>query len=201
MAIFAAQGRGVLRPGGDDVAHRQSHHCRKPARVLDADAPEPRLLRQRHSSEFLARLSTGANSATQVFNLLVTAIGRDFLSLIALVAVMADAGSGDVAVCVRDRAARSVRASQADRGASALAESQFTAARIWRRCRKRSRASASSRPSRSKRNARASKKHRRGREPGQQDGARANRSSPLMESLGGIAIAPASCMAAIAPSK
>ncbi len=54
-----------------------------------------RLMRQslgffatRHSSEFLARLSTGANSATQVLNLLVTAIGRDFLSLVGLVAVM-----------------------------------------------------------------------------------------------------------------
>lgn len=54
-----------------------------------------RLMRQslgffaaRHSSEFLARLSTGANSATQVLNLLVTAIGRDFLSLVGLIAVM-----------------------------------------------------------------------------------------------------------------
>lgn len=43
---------------------------------------------QRHSSEFLARLSTGANSATQVLNLLVTAVGRDLLSLIGLAAVM-----------------------------------------------------------------------------------------------------------------
>jgi ATP-binding cassette subfamily B protein len=33
---------------------------------------------ERHSSEFLARLATGANAATQVLNLLVTAIGRDF---------------------------------------------------------------------------------------------------------------------------
>ncbi len=43
---------------------------------------------ERHSSEFLARLSTGANSATQVLNLLVTAVGRDFLTLIGLVGVM-----------------------------------------------------------------------------------------------------------------
>jgi ATP-binding cassette, subfamily B, bacterial MsbA len=42
----------------------------------------------RHSSEFMARLSTGAASASQVINLLVTAIGRDLLSLIALVGVM-----------------------------------------------------------------------------------------------------------------
>ncbi len=43
---------------------------------------------ERHSSEFLARLSTGANAATQVLNLLVTAIGRDFLTLIGLIGVM-----------------------------------------------------------------------------------------------------------------
>ena len=43
---------------------------------------------QRHSSEFLARLSTGVNSATAVLNMLITAIGRDLLSLIGLVAVM-----------------------------------------------------------------------------------------------------------------
>jgi ATP-binding cassette subfamily B protein len=42
----------------------------------------------RHSSEFLARLSMGANAATQVLNLLVTAIGRDFLTLVGLVTVM-----------------------------------------------------------------------------------------------------------------
>ena len=43
---------------------------------------------ERHSSEFLARLSTGAISATQVLNMLVTAVGRDFLSLVGLAAVM-----------------------------------------------------------------------------------------------------------------
>jgi ABC-type multidrug transport system fused ATPase/permease subunit len=42
----------------------------------------------RHSSEFLARLTTGTNSVTQVLNLLINAIGRDLLSLIALVFVM-----------------------------------------------------------------------------------------------------------------
>jgi subfamily B ATP-binding cassette protein MsbA len=44
---------------------------------------------ERHSSEFMARLTVGASSASQVINLLVTAIGRDLLSLIGLVAVMA----------------------------------------------------------------------------------------------------------------
>jgi subfamily B ATP-binding cassette protein MsbA len=46
-------------------------------------------LARRHSSEFLARLSTGASAANQVISLLVNAIGRDLLSLIGLVAVMA----------------------------------------------------------------------------------------------------------------
>ena len=42
----------------------------------------------RHSSEFVARLTAGAAAASQVLNLLITAIGRDFLSLIGLVIVM-----------------------------------------------------------------------------------------------------------------
>jgi ATP-binding cassette subfamily B protein len=43
---------------------------------------------ERHSSEFLARLTAGATAVTQVLNLLINAIGRDLLSLIALVTVM-----------------------------------------------------------------------------------------------------------------
>jgi subfamily B ATP-binding cassette protein MsbA len=43
----------------------------------------------RHSSEFIARLTTGAAAASQVLNLLVTSIGRDLVSLVALAAVMA----------------------------------------------------------------------------------------------------------------
>jgi len=46
-------------------------------------------LAERHSSEFLARLSTGAAAASQVISLLVNAIGRDLLSLIGLLTVMA----------------------------------------------------------------------------------------------------------------
>ena len=42
----------------------------------------------RHSSEFMARLVAGAAAASQVLNLLITALGRDLLSLIALIAVM-----------------------------------------------------------------------------------------------------------------
>jgi ATP-binding cassette subfamily B protein len=43
---------------------------------------------ERHSSEFLARLTSGAFSVTQVLSLLINAVGRDLLSLIALVTVM-----------------------------------------------------------------------------------------------------------------
>ncbi len=42
----------------------------------------------RHSSEFVARLTTGANAATHVINLMITAFGRDLLLLIGLVIVM-----------------------------------------------------------------------------------------------------------------
>jgi subfamily B ATP-binding cassette protein MsbA len=43
---------------------------------------------ERHSTEFIARLSTGAAACTQVINLLITSVGRDLLTLIGLVAVM-----------------------------------------------------------------------------------------------------------------
>jgi subfamily B ATP-binding cassette protein MsbA len=42
----------------------------------------------RHSSEFAARLTAGATAANQVLNQLVTALGRDLLTLVGLVAVM-----------------------------------------------------------------------------------------------------------------
>jgi subfamily B ATP-binding cassette protein MsbA len=47
-----------------------------------------RFFSDRHSTEFIARLSTGAASATQVINLLVVSFGRDLLSLIGLIIVM-----------------------------------------------------------------------------------------------------------------
>src|SRR3954470_11798932 len=43
---------------------------------------------ERHSSEFLTRLTSGAKSITDVLSLLINAIGRDLLTLIALVCVM-----------------------------------------------------------------------------------------------------------------
>jgi ATP-binding cassette subfamily B protein len=42
----------------------------------------------RHSSEFIARLTTGATAVSGVINLLITAIGRDLMSLIGLSIVM-----------------------------------------------------------------------------------------------------------------
>src|ERR1700722_18615908 len=42
----------------------------------------------RHSSEFIARLTTGASAVSSVINLLITAIGRDLMSLIGLSIVM-----------------------------------------------------------------------------------------------------------------
>lgn len=43
---------------------------------------------QSHSSEYLNRLSSGASSITQVLSLVITTVGRDFLSLVGLVIVM-----------------------------------------------------------------------------------------------------------------
>ncbi|MBR0694937.1 ABC transporter ATP-binding protein [Bradyrhizobium lablabi] len=43
---------------------------------------------ERHSSEFLARLTAGAKSITDVLNMLVNAIGRDFLMLVSMLGVM-----------------------------------------------------------------------------------------------------------------
>src|SRR6476469_5364522 len=44
---------------------------------------------ERHSSEFLARMTAGAKSITDVLNMLINAIGRDLLMLIAMIGVMA----------------------------------------------------------------------------------------------------------------
>ncbi len=42
----------------------------------------------RHSSEFITRISTGAAAVSGVINLLITAMGRDLMSLIGLIVVM-----------------------------------------------------------------------------------------------------------------
>ncbi len=69
---------------------------------------------ERHSSEFLARLTTGATSATQVINLLVSALGRDLLSLIGLLIVMVVQDPVHVASDIRGGAAGIRPAAQAD---------------------------------------------------------------------------------------
>src|SRR3569832_915504 len=43
---------------------------------------------ERHSSEFLARLTAGARSITDVLNMLVNAVGRDLMMLLAMIGVM-----------------------------------------------------------------------------------------------------------------
>src|SRR6185436_16609531 len=43
---------------------------------------------QRHSSEFLARMTSGAKSITDVLTLLINAVGRDVLLLVSLIFVM-----------------------------------------------------------------------------------------------------------------
>ena len=98
---------------------------------------------ERHSSEFLARLTAGATSVTQVLNLLINAIGRDLLSLIALVVVMLMTdpdGAARVSAWRRRRCwccASSSSASRASRITSSPAPPTS-----WRPCRNRCRASA-----------------------------------------------------------
>src|ERR1700761_6309688 len=89
MVIFTAKGFATYGStvmlssiGNSIIAHNQR-------RLFD------KLLREdigffadRHSSEFIARLTTGANAVSQVINLLITAIGRDLMSLIGLIVVM-----------------------------------------------------------------------------------------------------------------
>jgi ATP-binding cassette subfamily B protein len=81
---FATYGQAVLlsRIGNRIVAENQR---RMFAKLLHESVG---FFADRHSSEFTMRLNTGAIAATQVLNLLITAIGRDLLTLIGLVIVM-----------------------------------------------------------------------------------------------------------------
>ena len=112
-----------------------------------------RFFSERHSSEFMARLTTGAAAASQVINLLVTAIGRDLLSLIGLVAVMVVQDPMMSLFTLRRGAAGACDAAQDD--PPHLQRSRATSSPAARAsskpCRRRCRASASSRPTRSKR--------------------------------------------------
>src|SRR5438045_8227936 len=47
---------------------------------------------ERHSSEFLARLTSGAKSITDVLTLLINAVGRDVALLVSLIGVMVSQG-------------------------------------------------------------------------------------------------------------
>ena len=81
---LATYGHGVLlsRIGNRIVANNQRA-------VFDKLLSEGlSFFSDRHSSEFIARMSAGAAACTQVINLLITSLGRDLLSLIGLVTVM-----------------------------------------------------------------------------------------------------------------
>jgi ABC-type multidrug transport system fused ATPase/permease subunit len=89
VVLFALKGLAtygqavtMARIGNDIIAANQRRMFDK---LLAQDAA---FYADRHSSEFAARITYGAGSAAQVLNLVVTALGRDLLSLIGLVAVM-----------------------------------------------------------------------------------------------------------------
>ncbi len=81
---LATYGQAVTmaRIGNEIIAENQRHMFDK---LLAQDAA---FYADRHSSEFAARITFGAGSAAQVLNLVINALGRDFLSLIGLVGVM-----------------------------------------------------------------------------------------------------------------
>jgi len=72
----------LARVGNDIIAGNQRRMFDK---LLAQDAG---FYADRHSSEFAARITFGAGSAAQVLNLVINALGRDLLSLIGLVGVM-----------------------------------------------------------------------------------------------------------------
>jgi ATP-binding cassette subfamily B protein len=81
---FTTYGQAVTlaRVGNDIIAGNQRRMFDK---LLAQDAG---FYADRHSSEFAARITFGAGSAAQVLNLVINALGRDLLSLIGLVGVM-----------------------------------------------------------------------------------------------------------------
>jgi subfamily B ATP-binding cassette protein MsbA len=81
--IFAIKGAATY--GQAVILSRIANQRRLFSKLLDEGIG---FFANRHSSEFAARLMTGASAATQVLNLLITSVGRDLLSLIGLVGVM-----------------------------------------------------------------------------------------------------------------
>ena len=146
----------------------------------------------RHSSEFAARLTAGAIAANQVLNQMITALGRDLLTVIGLVAVMAiqDPGMTLVSLVVFPpallllrkmiRRIRSVAKAQFTGGTRILETMQETiqgmpvikAFTLEEHARRRFDSNVSEVERESNKMARV-----------------ANRASPLMEALGGFAIA------------
>jgi ABC-type multidrug transport system fused ATPase/permease subunit len=89
VLLFAVKGLAtyvqavtMARIGNDIIAHNQRRMFDK---LLAQDAA---FYADRHSSEFAARITFGAGSAAQVLNLVVNTLGRDLLTLIGLVGVM-----------------------------------------------------------------------------------------------------------------
>jgi ABC-type multidrug transport system fused ATPase/permease subunit len=89
IVLFAVKGLAtygqavtMARIGNDIIASNQRRLFDK---LLAQDAG---FYADRHSSEFAARITFGAGSAAQALNLVINALGRDFLSLIGLIAVM-----------------------------------------------------------------------------------------------------------------
>ena len=85
VALFATKGARHLRPsvmlsriGNRIVADNQRAVF---AKLLNEGLG---FFSDRHSTEFIMRLSAGAAAATQVLNLLITSVGRDLFSLIGL---------------------------------------------------------------------------------------------------------------------
>lgn len=89
IALFIV--KGLASFGQAVILARISNHivAENQRRVFDKlFAENLAFFADRHSSEFTARLTAGTAAASQVLNLLVTAIGRDLLTLIGLVIVM-----------------------------------------------------------------------------------------------------------------
>ena len=89
MAILAAKGLATYfgavmlsRIGNRIIADNQRRMFEKLMRENMS------FFADRHSSEFIARLTTGATAVSAVINLLITAVGRDLMSLIGLTIVM-----------------------------------------------------------------------------------------------------------------
>jgi ATP-binding cassette subfamily B protein len=89
MAIFVVKGLStygqqvmLARVGNSIVAENQR---RMFAKLLQQNVG---YFSERHSTEFLARLTTGATAASSAINLLITAVGRDAFSLLGLLIVM-----------------------------------------------------------------------------------------------------------------